>query len=181
MPKKITRTLVNAYRRQCEICAGYNMKTKKHFIIGLLLASSVLGGCQRTGQKETAATVIGAVAGGVIGAQFGHHGGRVAGAVIGALFGGLLGNAVGQKMDEEDLREANRAFTTATRAPVGQTIYWSNSRTGNWGYYRPIRDGHRRFDGIYCREFVTTATINGRTERVYGTACRHPNGTWQAL
>ncbi len=164
--------------------AGQYMKSKKQIIIGLLLASSLLGGCQRSmppSQKETAATVIGAVAGGVIGAQFGHHGGRVAGAIIGALFGGLLGNAVGQKMDEEDLREANRAFATASRAPVGQTIYWNNARTGNWGYYRPIRDGHRRFDGLYCREFVTTATINGRTERVYGTACRHPNGTWEAL
>jgi surface antigen len=157
------------------------MASKKQIAITLVLASSLLGGCQNAGQKETAATVVGTIAGGIIGAQFGHHGGRVAGAAIGALVGALLGNAIGHKMDEEDIRSANRAFATATRAPVGQTIYWSNSRTGNWGYYRPIRDGHRRFDGLYCREFTTTATINGRTERVGGTACRHPNGTWEAM
>lgn len=185
MPKNITRTLVNAYRGAVLSLKAHalnkRMKNKKHFIVGLLLASSLVSGCQHQPERETAATVIGAIAGGVIGAQFGHSGGRVVGALVGALFGGILGNAVGKNMDDGDLREANRAFATASRAPVGQTIYWSNSRTGNWGYYRPIRDGHRRFDGLYCREFVTNATINGRTERIYGTACRHPNGTWEAL
>jgi surface antigen len=116
-----------------------------------------------------------------VGAQFGHGAGRVVGAAVGAVVGGLFGDAVGKTMADEDMREANRAFATATRAPVGQTIYWNNSRTGNWGYYRPIRDGHRRHDGLYCREFTTHATINGRTERVYGTACRHPNGVWEAI
>ncbi len=159
------------------------MKIKLQLPIVLLISSGLLVGCQSTepGQKETAATVVGAVAGGVIGAQFGHGAGSVAGAAVGAVVGGLFGNAVGKSMEDEDMKEANRAFVTATRAPVGQTIYWNNSRTGNWGYYRPIRDGHQRFDGYYCREFVTTATINGRTERVYGTACRNPNGTWEAM
>ncbi len=156
-----------------------------HLPIILLLSCGLITGCQSSdrypGKTETATTVFGAIAGGIIGAQFGHGAGRAAGAAIGAVFGGLFGKAVGQQLeDADDMKEANRAFVTATRAPVGQTIYWNNTRTGNWGYYRPIRDGHRRFDGYYCREFVTTATINGHTERVYGTACRHPNGTWQA-
>ncbi|MGD9591282.1 MAG: RT0821/Lpp0805 family surface protein [Candidatus Berkiella sp.] len=157
------------------------MKMTLKLPIVLLATSLFATGCQNSGKNETAATALGAVAGGIVGAQFGHGAGRIAGAAIGAVFGGLFGKAVGQSLDEEDMKEANRAFVTATRAPVGQTIYWNNARTGNWGYYRPIRDGHRRFDGYYCREFATTATINGRTERVYGTACRHPNGTWQAI
>ncbi len=157
------------------------IKTRRLLILSLVSSIFLLGCSQNAGQKETAATAIGAVAGGIIGAQFGHGAGRAAGAAIGALFGGLFGKAVGQSLDQEDMKEANRAFVTATRAPVGQTIYWNNARTGNWGYYRPIRDGHRRFDGYYCREFVTNATINGQTQRVYGTACRHPNGTWQAI
>lgn len=157
------------------------MKSTLRLPIVLLVSTGLLVGCQSTGKNETAGTVLGGMVGAVVGAQFGHGAGRVAGGAIGALTGALLGKAVGQKVDEEDMKEANRAFVTATRAPVGQTIYWNNARTGNWGYYRPIRDGHRRFDGYYCREFATTATINGHTERVYGTACRHPNGTWEAI
>ncbi len=85
----------------------------------------------------------------------------------GSLVGGVFSNAIGQSVDEADQREAKQAFTIASRAPVGQTIYWTNTRTGNWGYY--------------CREFESKAHINGRAERIYGTACRHPNGTWMAI
>lgn len=34
-------------------------------------------------------------------------------------------------------------------------------------------------DGRYCREYNTTATIGGRQERLYGTACMMPDGSWQ--
>ena len=62
-----------------------------------------------------------------------------------------------------------------------RAVYWTNTRTGNWGTYQPVRDGHSRYVGYYCREFVSTAVVYGRMERVYGTACRHPNGTWHAI
>jgi surface antigen len=156
------------------------MKTSMRLPLVLLISTGLLVGCQNT-NKETAGTVVGAVAGGVVGAQFGHGAGSVAGAAVGALVGGLFGNAIGRSLDDQDVKEANRAFATASRAPVGRTIYWNNVRTGNWGYYRPVRDGHSRFDGYYCREFVSNAVINGRVERIYGTACRHPNGTWEAI
>lgn len=32
-----------------------------------------------------------------------------------------------------------------------------------------------------CREFRTTANIGGRSQWVYGTACRQPDGTWQTV
>jgi len=153
---------------------------KKHVLLIPVVLSSLLLGCQTAGEKENVGTVIGAVSGTIIGAQFGHGAGRVVGAGIGALVGGFLGNAIGRSADQSDVREANRAFNKAARSPVGQTVYWHNKRTGNWGTYRPVRDGHSGH-GKYCREFVTTATVNGKTERVYGTACRQPNGTWYAI
>lgn len=148
---------------------------------GAILLMGMLMGCQQVGEKEAVGTVSGAVIGGVIGAQFGHGAGSVVGAAIGAGIGGLIGNSVGNSLDDQDRREAGMAFRAASQVPVGRVIYWNNVRTGNWGSYQPIHDGHTRFDGLYCREFVSCHVINGKTERIYGAACRQPNGIWQAL
>lgn len=154
------------------------MMKKIQLPVVLLISTTLLVGCQTAGDKETVGTVVGAVAGGVIGSQVAGGAGHTAGAAFGALVGGLAGNAIGRSIDESDAMEAERAQKRARIAPVGDTIYWRNTRTGNWGTYGPIRDGHSRYQGYYCREFTATAYINGRIERVYSTACRHPNGTW---
>lgn len=155
---------------------------KWRYFLLVSLSTTLLIGCDhQPSNNEVAATTLGAVAGGVIGASFGSGSGRIAGAAVGAAVGGIVGNAIGRDMDEGDRREARNAFITASRTHVGETVYWSNVRTGNWGTYRPLRDGHRRYDGMYCREFESRANVNGRVDRVYGTACRRPNGTWEAI
>ncbi|HIF11376.1 MAG TPA: hypothetical protein EYQ81_17055 [Sneathiellales bacterium] len=35
--------------------------------------------------------------------------------------------------------------------------------------------------GRYCREYTSTANINGHSEKTYGTACRQPDGAWQLM
>jgi hypothetical protein len=35
--------------------------------------------------------------------------------------------------------------------------------------------------GQTCREYRTTATIDGKAQEIHGTACRQPDGTWQFL
>lgn len=140
----------------------------------------LLSGCESAGPKETGGTVVGALAGGIIGAQFGHGAGSVVGGAIGALLGGLIGNQIGVSMDDNDKEKANYAFTKATRVPVGETVYWNNAKSGNWGTYRPVRDGESEM-GYYCREFVTTVHVHGRTEKLYGTACRKPDGSWHSI
>lgn len=37
---------------------------------------------------------------------------------------------------------------------------------------------YRSDDGRYCREYQTTGRIDGRRERLYGTACLGPDGQW---
>ena len=51
--------------------------------------------------------------------------------------------------------------------------------------------GTGRFEGLQgegtyrgeriCREYRTTATIAGRRQHLYGTACRQPDGSWQRV
>ncbi|HEX6979265.1 MAG TPA: hypothetical protein VF342_08190 [Alphaproteobacteria bacterium] len=45
-------------------------------------------------------------------------------------------------------------------------------------YAVPTRD-FTQPDGRYCREYQRTATIGGRPQQVYGTACLMPDGSWQ--
>jgi surface antigen len=149
--------------------------------ISLAIALGSLCACQAPGEKEAVGTLAGAAGGGVVGAQFGTGWGQAGGAAIGGIAGGLSGNAIGRYFDAYDARKANRAFERASRVPVGEVVYWNNTRTGNWGCYKPLREGHSSMQGLYCREYETTAVIQGRRQRVYGTACRQPNGTWELL
>jgi surface antigen len=32
-----------------------------------------------------------------------------------------------------------------------------------------------------CREYTLDATIGGKTEQIYGTACRQPDGSWKVV
>lgn len=45
---------------------------------------------------------------------------------------------------------------------------------------RPPHDGDVYQDdaGRHCREYRTTATIEGRREALHGTVCRQPDGSW---
>lgn len=149
--------------------------------ISLVIVLLSLCACQAPGEKEAVGTVVGGVGGGVIGGQFGTGAGLIGGVALGGVAGGMTGNAIGRYLDEYDARYANRAFERASRVPVGETVYWNNTRTGNWGCYRPLREGHSSIEGLYCREYETTAMIQGRKQRIYGRACRQPNGTWEKL
>jgi surface antigen len=32
--------------------------------------------------------------------------------------------------------------------------------------------------GLYCREYQTSGVIDGRRQRLYGTVCLRPDGSW---
>ena len=150
------------------------MKMRKRLLpAGLIATALAAGGC--TGTKEEAGQVIGAIAGGVLGNQVGSGSGRVAATIAGTMLGGYLGGQLGRAMDEND---RYRAAQTLESAPTGRTVSWRNPDTGNEFAVTPTRtyeQGNRP-----CREYTTEAWIGGRKETIYGTACRQPDGTWQA-
>lgn len=130
--------------------------------------------------KTTAGTVIGAIGGGLLGAQVGRGGGRLAAIAVGTLLGGFIGHQIGESLDRSDIEYARRAQERAYYAPIGQEITWNNPQTGHAGAFIPQRDGTDRA-GRYCREYQTVITVDGRSERAYGTACRQPDGSWQVV
>lgn len=142
-----------------------------------VLAVAMLAGCATPPSisNEQAGTVVGAVVGGMLGNQVGHGGGRAAATILGAVAGGAVGNAVGRSMDQTDrLRTAHALETTPTGAPV----HWRNPDTGSEYTVVPTRT-YASAQGP-CREYTMDAVIGGRAEKVYGTACRQDDGSWQS-
>jgi surface antigen len=149
---------------------------KKNCTAVLLTTSLFLGACQEV-RNEDVGTVVGGAVGGLIGAGFGDGSGQIAAAVAGALVGAYLGGRIGKSMDEADRVETNRALEAN---PTGQTSSWNNPDTGSRYAVTPTST-YRSSDDSPCRDYTTEAWIDGQREVVKGTACRQPDGTWQAI
>lgn len=148
-------------------------------ITAFVLASVVaLSGCQSTGQKETAGTLLGAGAGALAGSQFGGGKGKIAMAVIGGLIGSQMGASVGRSLDDVDRMMAHRTSGQALENyRSGETASWHNPDTGHQGSFTPTTT-YQQADGRYCREYQQTITVGGEVHEGYGTACRQPDGSW---
>jgi hypothetical protein len=75
-------------------------------------------------------------------------------------------------------RAHEQAQIDAAAAPVGSSIVWNDANAS--GAVSVLRDGHSS-DGQYCREFLQTVTVGGRSEQAYGTACMQPDGSWRIV
>jgi len=150
---------------------------KKIAKIGVIsLLSMYLVACADM-SKQDVGTITGGVAGGLIGSTVGKGSGRILAIAAGTLAGAYLGGAVGKSMDDTDRLKMNQALEGNN---LGQPAYWQNEHTGAGYEVVPTRnvtvEGNR-----YCREYRTVANINGRKQQMYGTACRQPDGSWQAV
>lgn len=141
-----------------------------------LLCSLSLVGCQNMTQQDVG-TVTGAVAGGLLGSTVGGGSGRLVAIGVGTLAGAYIGGKIGKHMDDEDRARMNQALDNNN---AGQPAYWRNAKTGTQYKVTPVKNvsvnGNK-----YCREYQTTATINGQQQKMYGTACRQPDGSWKAV
>ena len=146
----------------------------------ILSASVILGGCADRGNKETVTAIAGAALGGLLGSQFGGGKGQLATTGLGVLLGALAGSELGRTLDDVDRLKANQAATAAHTSPIGHGINWNNPETGNRGTVTPVRDGTSA-DGLYCREFQQTITVEGKTQIGAGVACRQSDGTWRIV
>jgi surface antigen len=112
----------------------------------------------------------GLAAGGVGGAVLGGAVGGTTGALIGAALGGAVGYGVGHSLDVADQQRRAAAFEQNRQAQ------WVNPRDGSTYNLQPT--GTYFHGGRECRRFTMTADIEGRPQRMNGTACRQPNGNW---
>ena len=140
-----------------------------------VICSLIFTGCAtHQGEHEQSGMVIGGVLGGLLGSQVGRGDGRTAAIIIGTLAGTAIGGSIGQSMDEVDRMKTNHSLETVR---TGVPSRWQNPDTGN--SYTVIPTKTYEADGAPCREYTIDAVIGGRKEKVYGTACRQPDGSWK--
>jgi surface antigen len=125
--------------------------------------------------SQLVGTILGGTTGGLVGAAAAGRRDRLAGFAAGTVVGMLVGGAIGHSMDQADKYCVNQTLETA---PDGTSIHWNR---GNEQYtVTPVRTGQDE-NGNYCREYQTQAQVAGKTQQVYGTACRKPDGSWQII
>jgi surface antigen len=127
--------------------------------------------------RELAGQVVGGAVGAAVGSQIGKGDGQLIATGAGALIGVLLGGEIGRSLDEQDRACIGRTLETV---PTGQTVAWRNPDTGADVRATPRRT-YQTDSGRYCREYTTSASVAGRQQQVYGTACRQPDGSWEIV
>lgn len=133
------------------------------------------------GQKEVGGALLGAAAGGLLGSQIGGGAGKLAATAAGTLLGAYIGSEVGRSLDRTDRLYAERtAQQSLETSRSGASSTWVNPDTQHSGSFTPVNT-YRSGDGLDCRDYQQTVTIDGRAETVHGTACRQPDGTWRVV
>jgi len=159
----------HGYRRQ----HGHRQHHREpHVNYGVADLGIELGRCNR----EVLGSVLGGVAGGVIGSQVGKGDTRTVATIGGTIIGVMIGGSIGRSMDRVDHACVGQVLEQAPRL---HTVEWANP---DGGHYRvtPLRT-YEGPQGRPCREYRTHATIEGRTQEMYGTACRQPDGAWRRV
>lgn len=139
-----------------------------------------LSGCENMNRQDVG-MLTGGVLGGALGSQIGNGQGRTIAIIGGTLLGGALGGAIGRDMDKADRARMQQALE---RNPTNQASSWTNPDTGAHYQVTPVRTYTRKVPHKkpqYCREYQTTATINGEVQKIYGKACRQPDGSWKVV
>jgi surface antigen len=151
----------------------------KHFhkaALALALLATLAGCANQQGQQEQSGMIIGGLLGGVLGSQVGKGSGRTAATIVGTMIGAAVGGNVGRSMDDTDrLKTAHALETVRTSVPTS----WVNPDTRNQYTVTPTRTYEAPAGP--CREYTVKALVGGKTETVYGQACRQADGSWKAV
>jgi surface antigen len=135
-----------------------------------------LSGCATPPTQEQTGMVIGGILGGVLGAQVGEGRGQTAATIVGTIVGAAIGGNVGRSMDETDRLKTALALENVR---TGVPSHWRNPDSGNRYTVVPTRT-YETAQGP-CREYTVDAVIGAKKDKVYGTACRQPDGSWRVL
>lgn len=147
---------------------------KKIFLLGVSALLLLMTSCdQGMYTKGVQGAGMGAAGGAVLGQIIGRNHQAT---LIGAAVGGLLGYIVGNEMDKKDRMQLNSAYENV---PSGQTTSWHNPDTGNSYQVTPQPAYREPGNSQPCRRAEIIATIDGKREKTYTTACRDNNGQWK--
>ncbi len=148
------------------------MKMKKFILFLLPILAIGLSSCADT--KGMRGAGIGGAGGALIGQAIGRN---TEATLLGAGIGTVLGYIVGNEMDKYDRRELNQAYEFG---PSGQVSSWRNPDNGN-AYQVIPQPAYTPPQQPYtpCRRAEILATIDGKTQRTYTTACRNSAGQWE--
>lgn len=133
------------------------------------------GIAEGTCNRSAIGALLGAGTGAFVGNQAGNGG--VGATVAGGLFGALVGGLIGRAMDQADQHCVGQVLE---QARTNQTVTWAGAQPNESYTVEPTRTWTHE-DGRPCREYTTTAVIDGQASQAYGTACRNPDGSWQIV
>ena len=145
------------------------------FLVSAAVALTLCA-CTTAPTKEEQGVLIGAIAGGILGHQVGGGSGQVLATMAGTVAGAMIGGSIGRSMDQQDQLYASAALENV-RTGVSST--WTNPDSGNEYVFTPTRTYESETGP--CREYTMDATIGGKTEQVYGYACRQADGSWKIM
>lgn len=128
-----------------------------------------LGRCNR----ELLGGLLGGIAGAAAGSQVGSGSGQKVAIAGGTILGFLVGGSIGRSMDQIDQNCVGQALE---RAEDGQTVVWRNPDAGATYAVEAVRTYQE--GGRYCREYTTSGVIGGQEQKLFGIACRQPDGSW---
>ena len=140
-------------------------------IITVFLSLFMLSSCMMANKSQIGATG-GAAGGALLGQAIGRD---TESTLLGAAIGGALGYVIGNEMDKYDRQMLNSVYEST---PSGQTTTWVNPDHGNQYQVTP-QPAYTGPNNQQCRKAEVCATINGRRQTTYTTACRDMNGRWQ--
>jgi len=144
-------------------------------LITLMVLSLFLLACTQNPNRDVG-VATGAVVGGILGNQVGKGSGRAWATGLGMIAGAMIGGNIGSKMDRQDHLNSQRALE---KYSDNRPSSWQNPNTGN-SYTVTPTSTYQTASGP-CREYTTKAVIEGRSETIYGKACRQSDGSWQAV
>jgi surface antigen len=130
-----------------------------------------------TSKGNLIGSAAGGAIGGLLGNQFGGGSGKALMTVVGVVGGALAGGYVGRSMEPADQACVSRSLE---HTPTGQSVAWQNPDNGS-SYWVTPTSTYQGGNGQPCRNFITQAVIDGRDQRVEGTACRQSNGAWKTV
>jgi surface antigen len=119
--------------------------------------------------------VLGGVLGGALGSQVGKGRGRTVATVVGTIAGAAVGGKVGRSMDDTDRMKMAHSLESSR---TGVATRWRNPDSGNAYTVMPTRTYES--GDTPCRDYTVDGYVGGRKEKITGTACRQPDGTWRA-